>query len=151
MSLNARCTIYGTLWICAAITLAWRALPYLGLEEQSMIQGLEDSMRPYALACALGIGLMKGLTVLKKAARRAISRMKRYGDQAPLKTIFDLKTFATIIGMVTLGVIVRTAHYPAEVKAWVVSIVYPGVALGLSIGSIKLLTYREKLRHCDEQ
>ena len=64
--------IYAGLWLLAASLLGWRSLPFLGLGQEVEPDCLNLEHRLWALCAACLIGVLKGRTVLKVAARRNV-------------------------------------------------------------------------------
>lgn len=133
MSISGRCRLYGLVWWIAALILAARARPFFGPDALWM----DDAL--LALGIAAAVGLLKGGTIMQRAARRARGRIVRRGAQAPPWSIFEPQVVALVLGMMALGFAIRLAPYPEAYRMWAVGIVYPGVALALLLGSAPLL------------
>lgn len=137
MSILGRCRLYGLLWWVAALILAARARPYFG--EGAGALGLSGQDAAIAGGAALIVGVGKGVSVMRRAAERARSRIMRRGATAPPWSIFEPGVVLLIVGMMGLGMAIRLAPYPEHYRPWVVGITYPAVALALLIGSAPLL------------
>lgn len=138
MSVDGRCRIYGGLWLLAAVVLVWRGLPYLGVGDGAPV-ALAGGEVAVALAIAAALGLAKGLTVMRRAARKARARIAVSGERGGLGTVFRGPVLLLIVGMMALGLTLRLAPYPDRWRAWVVGVVYPAVALALLLGAAPLL------------
>jgi hypothetical protein len=126
-------------------------MPYLGIQDHEGILALDPRWIPHALLAATGLGLLKGFTVLSNAAQKTILRLEHAGHHAPLSSLFNGRTGLLIGFMVGLGIGVRELPYPSEAKAWLISILYPGIALALCIGSLRLLNYRSDAKKDTEE
>lgn len=138
MSVDARCRVYGALWLFAAVVLVWRGLPYLGVGDGARV-ALAGGEVVVALAAAAVLGVAKGLTVMRRAAHKARVRIATAGERGGLGTVFRGPVLLLIVGMMALGLTLRLAPYPDRWRAWVVGVVYPAVALALVLGSAPLL------------
>lgn len=138
MSVDARCRLYGGLWVFAAALLAGRALVYYGVGEgvDVVLRGREAAV---ALAVAVALGVLKGATVMRRAAWRARARIGAAGPRAGVWSVFPWSVLLLLGGMMALGWVIRRAPYPDEWRAWLVGIVYPAVAIALLIGAVPLL------------
>lgn len=133
MSISGRCRLYGLMWWIAALILAARARPFFGPDGLWM----DDAL--LALGIAAVIGLLKGASIMRAAARRARGRIIKRGATAPPWSIFEPQVVMLIGGMMALGFAIRLAPYPEQYRMWAVGILYPGVALALIVGSAPLL------------
>lgn len=138
MSVDARCRIYGGLWVFAAALLAGRALVFYGVGEGVDVV-LRGQAATVALAAAVAVGVLKGATVMRRAAWRARARIGAAGPRAGIGSVFPWSVMALLVGMMALGWVIRRAPYPDAWRAWLVGIVYPAVALALAIGAVPLL------------
>ena len=134
MNPSALISIYGALWLLASLLLGWRALPYLGFIADSAIQPLPPKQVPMALAMASVLGVLKGMTVFRKVVTRIFNTDAVMQEAQGPARIFGLKTIILIGFMMLLGLAIRHVPYPAVLKAWLVSIIYPGVSIALLIG-----------------
>ena len=149
MSIAGRRNVVCVIWVLVGILLFWRGLPYAGLVEDPEIVGLSGSNTWIALAAAVVVGIGKGMSALKKAGRRAVTRMHAMGDQAPVWTIFGWTMYLLVGLMIGAGLLIRTADYDPNVKAWIVGILYPGIGVALLIGGL-LVRNAEPLPPKDE-
>lgn len=141
-SVDARCRVVGGLWLLAAGILVWRVLPFLGVGAPvggTVAVPLVGGEVGVALAMAGAIGVGKGMTVMRRAAGRARGRIEAAGARAGLGSVFGWRVVVLIGGMMALGWVLRVAPYPEAWRAWVVGVVYPGVALALVIGAVPLV------------
>jgi len=139
MTVRSRRYVYAALWFSASIILLCRSLPFLGWVQDETVHPLQADDVYLALCAAVAIGWFKGVTILRRSADRALFRFTAAGDRAPFNTVFSVSIVALIAFMMGLGTIIRLAPYAAEVKAWVVGIIYPAVALGLFLGGVHLV------------
>ena len=145
MNPSALISTYGALWLLASLLLGWRALPYLGFVTDSTIQPLLAKQVPMALAMASVLGVMKGMTVFRKVVTRIFNTNSVIqGAQGPTR-IFGLKTIILIGFMMLLGLAIRHLPYPAVLKAWLVSIIYPGVSIALLMGVGFMLAAKKRI------
>lgn len=134
MSVNGRRNVVCVVWTLVGILLVWRGLPYVGLRAEPDVVGLVGASTWIALGIALVVGIGKGLTALRKGARRAASHIERQGENAPFWNVFSPVMYLLVAVMVAAGLALRLAPYDAGVKAWVVGILYPAVGVALVIG-----------------
>jgi len=127
-------------WIAVGLLLIWRGLPYAGLRERPDVTGLAGADTWIALGLGLLVGIGKGLTALKKGARRAARHIVDQGERAPLWTVFGLKMIGLVAVMIAAGVTLRLAPYDPGIKAWVVGILYPGIGVALILGGLLALS-----------
>lgn len=140
MSVNGRRNVVAVIWVAVGVLLFWRGMPYLGLSEDPDIVGLTGSDTWIALAIAVVVGVGKGMTALRKAARRLARRIEDQGEQAPAWKIFPPVMFLLVGLMIAAGLALRLAPYDDGVKAWVVGSLYPAIALALVIGGVLVRT-----------
>ncbi|RKY18462.1 MAG: hypothetical protein DRQ55_13260 [Planctomycetota bacterium] len=128
------------IWVAVGILLIWRGLPYTGLRENADIVGLAGNERWIALGCGVILGIGKGMSALKKGARRAVRQIVDKGESAPPWTIFSPFMFVLVGLMVAAGLALRYGPYDDTIKAWVVGILYPGIGVALIIGGLLALS-----------
>jgi len=136
MSITARRWLVCVIWFAVGVMLIVRGLPYTGLIENTEIEGLAGNDSWIALAVAVVVGVGKGLTMLKKGARRAVTQIISRGETAPPWTIFSPIMYLLVALMIGMGLALRHGDYDAGTKAWVVGILYPAIGLALMIGGI---------------
>ena len=136
--------IYAGLWLLAASLLGWRSLPFLGLGPEVEPDCLNLEHRLWALGAACLIGVLKGRTVLKVAARRNVDGLLESETGLDLKRLFPARLIGLILAMMALGYLIRLSPYDPAIKAWIVSLVYPGVGLGLILGATEIMTWRRR-------
>jgi hypothetical protein len=140
MSQQGRRTVVMVVWVAVGVMLIVRGFPYAGLIEDPDIVGLTGYNTWIALALGVMLGIGKGLTALKKGARRAVTQIVSKGEQAPAWSVFS-PTMILLVGlMVATGLALRLSPYDAGIKAWVIGILYPGIGVALILGGILALS-----------
>jgi len=134
MSVNGRRNLVCLVWTLVGVMLVWRGLPYAGVRTSPDVQGLTGSSSWIALGIAAVVGVGKGMTALRKGARRAATHIERQGAQAPFWNVFSPVMYLLVAVMIAAGMALRLAPYDAVVKAWAVGILYPAVGVALVIG-----------------
>ena len=134
MSIAGRRNIVAVIWTLVGVLLFWRGMPYAGLREAPDVVGLAGANTWIALGIALVVGVGKGMTALRKGARRSVTYIERQGERGPWWKIFSPLMYVLVAIMIGAGVLLRRAPYDADVKAWVIGILYPAVAVALVIG-----------------
>ena len=134
MTVNGRRNLVCFIWSAVGLMLIWRGLPYAGLREDPNIVALAGTSTWIALAIALVLGVGKGMSALRKGARRAATHIERQGEHAPFWSVFSPVMYILVAFMIGLGLALRLAPYDAVAKAWVVGILYPSVGVALLIG-----------------
>jgi hypothetical protein len=134
MSISGRRNVVSVVWTLVGIMLFWRGLPYAGLREVPEIVGLSGADTWIALAIAVVVGVGKGMSALKKGARRAVTHIEKQGAQAPAWNVFSPIMYLLVAIMIAAGLGLRMAPYDAGIKAWIIAILYPGVGVALVIG-----------------
>jgi hypothetical protein len=140
MSQQGRRTVVMVVWVAVGVLLIWRGLPYTGLRDKPDVVGLAGSQSWIALAIGVVVGIGKGMSALKKGARRAARQIVDKGEQAPAWTVFSPTMILLVALMVGAGLALRFAPYDPTIKAWVVGILYPGIGVALIIGGILALS-----------
>lgn len=136
MSISGRRTLVAVVWFLVGLLLIWRGLPYTGVTTAPDIVGLTGTDTWIALAIAVVVGIGKGMSALRKAGRRAATRIESMGERAPFWTVFSPVMYLLVLLMIGLGVALRLAPYDAGIKAWVVGILYPAVGVALILGGL---------------
>lgn len=136
MSIAARRNVVFVVWAAVGLMLIWRGMPYAGFESDPEIVGLTGNDRWIAVGLAILVGIGKGFTALKKGARRAATHIHRCGESAPLWTVFSPVMILLVAGMIGLGLALRLSPYDADIKAWIVGVLYPAIGLSLLIGGV---------------
>jgi len=134
MTISARRNVVSVIWTLVGLLLIWRGLPYLGIREVPEVVGLAGTSTWIALAIAVVVGIGKGMSALRKGARRAVTHIERQGERAPWWNVFSPVMYVLVAIMIGAGIALRTAPYDAGVKAWVIGILYPAVGVALMIG-----------------
>jgi len=140
MSIAARRQLVFVIWFAVGVLLIVRGLPYTGLLDQADVTGLTGNDRWIALAAACVIGVAKGLTAIRKAARRSVARIVSRGESAPPWTIFSPIMYLLVAVMIGMGLALRYGSYDETTKAWIVGILYPAVGVALMIGGLLALS-----------
>lgn len=137
MSQQGRRTVVAVIWIAVGVFLIWRGLPYAGFRtDPDVVVSLSGGERWAALGFGLLLGIGKGFTALRKAARRVATRIETQGEHAPAWKVFSPITFLLVALMIGAGLALRKGSYDADVKAWVIGILYPGIGVALIIGGL---------------
>ena len=136
MSIAGRRNVVCIVWFAVGLMLIWRGLPYAGLREVPDVVGLTGSNTWIALAIGVIVGIGKGMTMLRKGARRAARQIVDKGEQAPAWTVFSPFMIVLVALMIGAGLALRLAPYDDTIKAWVVGILYPGIGVALMIGGM---------------
>lgn len=140
MSIAGRKTVVTLTWAAVGLMLIWRGLPYAGFREvDGLDAALSGSDRWIALGAALIVGIGKGMTALRKGARRAVTHIEMRA-QAPFWSVFSPVMILLVGAMVALGLTLRHAPYDAQIKAWVVGILYPAIGVALIVGGLLVRT-----------
>jgi len=121
-------------WTIVGLLLFWRGLPYVGVRDVPGVVGLAGSQTWIALAIAAVVGTGKGMSALRKGARRAVTHIVRQGERGPWWNVFSPAMYVLVAIMIAAGIGLRRAPYDADVKAWVIGILYPAVGVALLIG-----------------
>lgn len=140
MSIAGRKTVVTLVWAAVGLMLIWRGLPYAGFREVDGVDAvLSGNDRWIALAAALVVGIGKGMTALRKGARRAVTHIEA-SEQAPFWSVFSPVMILLVGAMVGLGLTLRFAPYDDGIKAWVVGILYPAIGVALILGGLLVRT-----------
>ncbi len=112
-------------------TLFGRSLSVLNADRTNpgMMEGI-------ALSLALTVGFIKGNFVLKKLALKYTSRIHALPEMSPVYMTFAPKNWILVIGMITLGKIVRTFG----ASPLIIGGVYVAIGVALVLGSRTYLT-----------
>lgn len=142
MSRQGRRTVVMVVWVAVGLLLIWRGLPYTGFRADADVVGLAGNARWIALGLAVVVGIGKGMTALRKGARRAATQIEAKGEHAPAWSVFSPFMIVLVGLMIALGLALRHADYDATVKAWVVGILYPGIGVALILGGFLALSVK---------
>ncbi len=123
-------------WFAVGLMLIWRGLPYLGLRDVEGVTGLLPPNTWYALAAAVVLGIGKGMSALKKGARRAVTHIVKSGETAPFWSVFSPFMILLVGIMVGAGLALRLGLDDSAMKSWIIGILYPGVGVALMIGGL---------------
>lgn len=98
---------------------------------------LLDSAKPtpglaegIALGIALVLGFIKGNLVLRKLAKKYITRIKQLPETSPIYMTFSRKSWVMIVGMIAIGRIIRALGAPHLI----IGAVYVAVGFALILG-----------------
>lgn len=80
----------------------------------------------WALSAA-AVGLLKGHFAIGKSARRSIVRIENLPEPSPFYQVFSKGTWGLVLGMMSLGMIIRHLHVEKAYRGLVLAIV--GIAL----------------------
>lgn len=142
MSVQGRRNVVCIVWTLVGLWLIWRGLPYAGVVENAEIfeqldqRQLTGASSWIALGLALVVGIGKGMSALKKGARRAVTHILAQGEEAPPWTVFSPVMVLLVAIMVGAGLALRLSPYDPAIKAWVIGILYPGIGVALVIGGL---------------
>jgi hypothetical protein len=136
MSVPGRRNVVFVVWAAVGVMLVWRGLPYTGFREVVDVTALQGNDRWIALGAAVIVGIGKGMSALKKGARRAVTHIEKQGADAPMWSVFSPVMIVMVALMVGAGLALRLSPYDAEIKAWIVGILYPAIGLALMIGGL---------------
>ena len=109
--------LYGTLWFGVGLMLMFKAIPLIvnaatqkNLPLIKVFQPLVGNGQQAALiivVVGLIIGMLKGKTVLAKAAKRSIDRVKEFPNPMPIARLFSLRYLLVLFIMMALGMGLR--------------------------------------------
>ncbi len=145
MSIQGRRMIVCIVWVAVGVMLIWRGLPYAGLRADADVQAtlgehvLSGTNSWIALGLGVIVGIGKGMSALKKGARRAVTHIVAKGETASPLTVFSPVMVLLVLIMVGAGLALRLAPYDPAIKAWVIGILYPGIGVALIIGGLLAL------------
>ncbi|MGI6639428.1 MAG: hypothetical protein ACOX4Z_10425 [Desulfobulbus sp.] len=108
---------FWTLVACLLIYKGWRWL------------GTASPLFPVLIALLLGT--LKSVLLLDRIARRSLNRILRFGDNTCLGAVYSWKSWLLVVGMVTLGILMRQWCTPGVVLATL----YMGIGWSLLFSS----------------
>jgi hypothetical protein len=79
----------------------------------------------------LVLGVVKAFSVLDRVARKNIKRIKEFEDKVCFGSVYSLKTWFLVAGMIILGRVLRTTILPGEI----VGLIYTAVGIALILSS----------------
>ncbi len=115
MKIGHRMAIFlsGTLWLAAGVMLMTKGIHLLMGAKGPLVNFLlpiaghsEQAVLGLAVV-GLGLGTMKGRTVLARAARKMIERIKQLPNPFHLSKIYPARYYILLAGMISLGMIRR--------------------------------------------
>jgi hypothetical protein len=74
----------------------------------------------WCLVVALGFGLIKSTILLDGVARRAVTRIQRFGERTCIGAVYSWKTWVLVLAMICMGIIVRRVSLPPPLVGTVV-------------------------------
>ena len=109
--------------------LIWAVVGFFLLTNGFVLVSLESHLL-YGLSGLL-LGTVKTFFILDRVARKNIKRIKEFEDKVCFGSVYSLKTWLLVIGMIILGRFLRTTVLPGEV----VGLIYTAVGWGLMLSS----------------
>ena len=109
--------------------LIWTVVGFFLLTNGLVLVSLEGHLL-YGLTGLL-LGSIKTFFILDKVARKNIKRIKEFEDKACFGSVYSLKTWFMVAGMIILGRFLRTTVLPGEI----IGLIYTAVGWALMISS----------------
>jgi hypothetical protein len=109
--------------------LIWTVVGFFLLTNGFVLVSLESHLL-YGLSGLL-LGTVKTFFILDRVARKNIKRIKEFEDKVCFGSVYSLKTWLLVIGMIILGRFLRTTVLPGEV----VGLIYTAVGWALMLSS----------------
>lgn len=109
--------------------LIWTVVGFFLLTNGLVLVSLEGHLL-YGLIGLL-LGSFKTFFILDKVARKNIKRIKEFEDKACFGSVYSLKTWFMVAGMIILGRFLRTTVLPGEI----IGLIYTAVGWALMISS----------------
>ena len=107
----------------------WTVVGFFLLTNGFVLVSLENHLW-YGLIGLL-LGTAKAFFVLDRLARKNIKRIKEFEDKICFGSVYSLKTWVMVAGMIALGRFLRTTVLPGEV----VGLIYTAVGCALMLSS----------------
>ena len=119
-----RARFAGFVWLVGGTVLVWRGFPFWRrtLDASAMIGII-------VLAAALMVGTAKGIFVLRKSARRMITRIESRPGPRPFWEMYPIYFYPLIAVMIGSGILLR--HYWGESHPAIIAGVYLGIGAAL--------------------
>ncbi len=141
--------LYGLIWLAVGFMLMFKGVPLIvkaGLQERlpliTFFQPLVGSSEQATLVIVvlgLIVGLIKGKTVLAKAARRSIQRLKTFSNPMPISRLFSARYLVLLAIMMGLGMTLKIFKLPADIHGMI------DLAVGSALINGALVYFREGL------
>ena len=109
--------------------LIWTVVGFFLLTNGFVLVSLENHFW-YGLIGLL-FGSAKTFFILDRVARKNIKRIKEFEDKACFGSVYSLKTWSMVAGMIILGRFLRTTVLPGEI----IGLIYTAVGWALMISS----------------
>jgi hypothetical protein len=107
----------------------WTVVGFFLLTNGFVLVSLENHLW-YGLIGLL-LGTAKAFFVLDRLARKNIKRIKEFEDKVCFGSVYSLKTWFMVAGMIALGRFLRTTVLPGEI----IGLVYTAVGCALMLAS----------------
>jgi hypothetical protein len=109
--------------------LIWSVVGFFLLANGFVLVSLENNLL-YGLSGLL-LGTAKTFFILDRVARKNIKRINEFEDKVCFGSVYSVKTWMLVLGMIVLGRIMRTTILPGEI----VGLIYAAVGWGLLLSS----------------
>ena len=109
--------------------LIWTVVGFFLLTNGFVLVSLENHFW-YGLIGLL-LGSAKTFLILDRVARKNIKRIKEFEDKVCFGSVYSLKTWSMVAGMIILGRFLRTTVLPGEI----IGLIYTAVGWALMISS----------------
>lgn len=141
MNQNKAMALAGSLWCTIGVVLMLRGLSFIQAMMESSIRGpvylfiekfsLSQSLSTPVVLLLIGvfIGFVKGNTVLKKGAEKNIERLKLL-KIVPIWKVFPVAGWVIMGVMSMIGMVVRYAGIPLDIRAVILVAVGSGLIQG---------------------
>jgi len=141
--------LYGIIWLAVGFMLMFKGIPLIvkaALQEKlpliAFFQPLVGSAEQAALVVVvlgLLVGFIKGKTVLAKAARRSIERLKLFSNPLPVSRLFSFRYLVLLAIMMSLGMALKLFPLPQDLHGMI------DLAVGSGLINGALVYFRESL------
>ncbi len=122
---NVMIRVFGSIWLGAGLMLMMKGIPLLvkaaANPELPLIglflplAGSAEQAAMILVVLGLFIGLLKGKTVITKAARKAMLRVRAFPDPFPVSCLYAPRNYILIVIMMGLGMVLRFFSIPVDV------------------------------------
>ena len=109
--------------------LIWAVVGFFLLTNGFVLVSLENHLW-YGLIGLL-LGTAKAFFILDRLARKNIKRIKEFEDKICFGSVYSLKTWVMVAGMIALGRFLRTTVLPGEI----IGLIYTAVGWALMLAS----------------
>ena len=117
--------IYGALWFGVGLMLMFKAIPLIvgaaAKKDLPLIKGFQslvgnaEQAALILVVMGLILGMLKGKTVLAKAAKKSVDRVKTFANPMPLSRLFSLRYFLILFVMMALGMGLKVFHLAEDI------------------------------------